>query len=104
MLSTKIEDQGRHDEYAFVLRELLTFELNHVTGRGFSDVQLRTIIINWGEGVLQDNTPAGAGLSPQRTVIGEPGQFPNILTSPLDGTGTITRKSNGSTDGGGTGG
>src|SRR5882672_11343783 len=99
MMTTKGADQGRHDEYAFLLRELLTFEFNHVSGRGPDDVQLRKILINWGEGVLKDNAPA-----PAFQIIGEPGDFPSLLSSPLEGGGTIFRKANGATGGGGTGG
>jgi hypothetical protein len=92
-------NQGIHDAYAFLLRELLTFEFNHVSGRGFDDVQLRAILINWGEGLLKDNTPASEGY-----IIGEPGDFPRLLTSPLEDGGTIFKKGNGATGGGGTGG
>jgi len=100
--TTKGFDEGRHDPYAFLVRELLTFELNHVSGRGFDDVQLRAILINWGEGLLKDNAPAGAGSLPQGAAgIGGPQR---LLSSPLEGGGTIFRKGNGSTGGGGTGG
>ena len=97
MLSTKIQDQGRHDAYAFLVRELLTTEFNQVSGRGLSDLHLQLMLINWGEGLLKSNTPA-------LQVIGEPGDQPNILTSPLEDGGTIFKKANGATGGGSTGG
>ena len=100
-LTLKPGDQGRHDEYAFLLRELLTFELNHVSGRGFNDVQLRTTLINWAEGVLKDNTPTGSTLGLERSVIGGPQR---VLSSPLESAGKIITKGNGATGGGGTGG
>jgi hypothetical protein len=85
ILVTKGNDQGRHDDFAFLLRELLTFELNHVSGHGLNDTSLRVALINWSEGVLKDNTPGGGGDS---FVIGEPGDFPNILPDdPLQETG-----------------
>ncbi len=99
--SGKITDDGRHDAYAFLVRELLTFELNHVSGRGFNDVQLRAILINWGEGLLKSNAPSGAASGAQGAAIGGPQR---LLSSPLEGGGTIFRKGNGATGGGGTGG
>lgn len=94
-------DQGRHDAYNFLVRELLTFELNHVSGRGFDDVQLRAILINWGEGLLKVNAPSDAGAGPLGSSINEPQR---LLTSPLEDGGTIFKKGNGATGGGGTGG
>jgi len=99
--SGKITDDGRHDAYAFLVRELLTFELNHVSGRGFNDVQLRAILINWGEGLLKSNAPSGAISGPQGAAIDGPQR---LLTSPLEDGGTIFKKGNGATGGGGTGG
>src|SRR5262249_13656167 len=81
-LSAKLGDQGRHDEWSYLLRELLTFELNHVSGRGPEDVQLRTTIINWAEGVLKDNAPSSGFFR-----IGD-GPQP-ALTNPLEGAGTV---------------
>jgi len=103
LLNTK-NDQGRHDAYAFLVRELLTFELNHVSGRGFDDEQLRAILINWGEGLLKVYAPGdafNANGGPQGSAINEPQR---LLTSPLEDGGTIFKKGNGSTGGGGTGG
>lgn len=99
--SGKIQDDGRHDAYAFLVRELLTFELNHVSGRGFNDVQLRAILINWGEGLLKSNSPSDLRSGAQGAAIGGPQR---LLNSPLEGGGTIFRKGNGATGGGGTGG
>lgn len=101
-LTLKPGDQGRHDEYALLVRELLTFELNHVSGRGPDDVQLRAILINWGEGLLKEFAPSGSALSVQRSVIG--GGPQRVLTNPLESGGTVFKKSNGATGGGGTGG
>lgn len=99
--SGKITDDGRHDAYAFLVRELLTFELNHVSGRGFDDPALRSTLINWGEGLLKDNAPAAVS-GPQGAAINDGPQ--RLLTSPLEGGGTVFRKGNGATGGGGTGG
>lgn len=100
------EDEGHHghhgDEdnaYNFLLRELLTTEFNQVTNRGLSDLHLQLMLVHWGEGVLKDNTPETSN-----SVIGEPGQFPSLLNSPLEGAGTVFKKANGATGGGGTGG
>lgn len=94
MLTTKSEDQGRHDAFAFLLRELLTTEFNHVSGKGLSDKALQAVLVNWGEGVLHDNSDAAE-------VYGGP--TVNSLTSPLEDGGTIFKKVNGATGGGGTG-
>jgi hypothetical protein len=96
-VSAKLGDQGRHDEWQLLLRELLTFELNHVSGRGPADTQLRTVLINWGEGVLKDNAPS----SDEFMRIGDGPQ--RALESPLEGGTTIFKKANGATGGGGTG-
>jgi hypothetical protein len=95
MLTTKSEDQGRHDAYAFLLRELLTTEFNHVSGKGLSDKVLQAVLVNWGEGVLQNNSSAAE-------VYGGP--TPNSLSSPLESGGTIFKGINGATGGGSTGG
>jgi hypothetical protein len=95
MLGTKGVDQGRHDEVAFLLRELLTTELNHVSGRGLSDEQLQALLVNWGEGVLDFNTqPVALGV-----VVGD--VTPQINYSPLE-AGTLFKGINGATGGGGT--
>lgn len=93
--------QGAHDAYSFLVRELLTFELNHVSGRGFDDPALRAALINWGEGLLKNNAPAQPSSGPQGSSINEPQR---LLESPLEGGGTIFRKGNGATGGGGVGG
>lgn len=102
MSSGKVQDEGRHDAYAFLVRELLTFELNHVSGRGFDDVALRAILISWGEGLLKDNAPSDARSGAQGAAGIDGPQ--RLLTSPLEGGGTVFRKGNGATGGGGTGG
>jgi len=96
MMTAKDTDNGRHDAYAFLLRELLTTELNHVSGRGLSDLQLQQILVGWGEEVLNNNTPAFQFVLP--------GEFqPYATTSPLEDGGTTFKKINGATGGGGTG-
>ncbi|HET6347632.1 MAG TPA: SdrD B-like domain-containing protein [Candidatus Krumholzibacteria bacterium] len=95
MLQTKVDKQGRHDAYAYLVRELLTTELNHVSGRGLDDKVLQAVLIGWGEEVLNDNAPSAL-------VIGD-GFDPNLNYQPLDGAGTTFTKINGATGGGGTG-
>jgi hypothetical protein len=94
---TKDADNGRHDAFAFLLRELLTTEFNQVSGRGLVDLHLQLMLINWGEGVLSSN-----GSSSSLVLPGD--DNPNSVTPPVDAAGTIFRKANGATGGGGTGG
>ena len=96
MLDGKTGPDNGHDAFAFLLRELLTTEFNHVSGRGLSDLQLQHLLVNWGEGLLANHAPAAEVY----TLPGD--ETPNIIESPLDGGGTIFRKLNGATGGGGT--
>lgn len=96
----KGNDVGRHDALEFLIRELLTTELNHVSGRGLTDKQLQAILVSWGETVLNNNSPGGGGEEFFGIKVGEPQR---ALESPLEGGGTIFRKVNGATGGGGTG-
>jgi hypothetical protein len=84
------------DAYKFLLRELLTSEFNHVSGRGLTtQPELLILLIQWGEGVLSENTPDSD------LKVGDP----QIIQNPLEDAGKVFKKVNGgATGGGGTGG
>lgn len=99
-MSLENKFNGRQDPYFDLLRELLTTELNHVSGRGLSDLFLQEVLVNWGEGIL-DNNPADPDPQPSFLFEIVPGDNPNAITSPEEGA-RLFGKINGATGGGGT--
>lgn len=93
-------DNGNHDAFEFLVRELLTTELNHVSGRGLSDKLLQSILVGWGETVLNNNAPGGGGEDLFGIKDGGPQR---AIENPIEGGGTVFRRVNGATGGGGTG-
>jgi hypothetical protein len=95
-------DQGRHGAYELLLRELLTWELNVVSGRALDNPILEEVLVNWGEGVLDNNTPTSLPLS--LSVTGKSGDGPQrAIENPLEEGGKLFTRLNGATGGGGTG-
>lgn len=98
---------GRQDAWNFLLRELLTWELNVVSGRALSNPVLESVLVNWGEGVLNTYRPNGppAAVSGGANLNYEvlPGTGASALRDPLETGGIIYKGLNGATGGGGTG-
>ena len=90
---------GRPDPYFDLLRELLTSELNFVSGRGLNEALLHEILLMWGEGVSNANAPA-----PSDFTIGLPGDGdePRLIESPVEAGTKVFGRLNGATGGGGT--
>ena len=98
---------GRQDAWDFLLRELLTWELNVVSGRALSNPVLEQVLVNWGESVLntyRPNGPAAVGGGANLNFEVLPGGGGNAISSPLEYGGTLYKGINGATGGGGTGG
>jgi hypothetical protein len=92
-------DQGRHGAYELLLRELLTWELNVVSGRALNNPILEEVLVNWGEGVLDNNAP---GELPSELSRIKDGPM-RAIENPLEEGGKLFTRLNGATGGGGTG-